>query len=175
MERLPGMTVETSENNAEKILEMLFSSGGLFLSQVCNVTGVEMHTVQNWVKRGFVSPPQKKLYSKRQVCRIAIINMLHTVLPLDTALNLLRYINGNLDDESDDMIDDSVLYIIFCKIALDGSVNGENIKTAIKNSVSQIENPIVKSRTEAVLEAMYCAYRAAKYKQRAERIILSAE
>ena len=54
---IPGTMLEDSRDNADRI-ESLFSSmflaGGLTLSQVATVTGLETHTVQNWVKRGFL-------------------------------------------------------------------------------------------------------------------------
>ena len=62
MGTLPGTTVETdlSRNDAaEALLSPLFLAGGLMLSQVSQLTGLEPHVIQNWVKRGFVSPPRK--------------------------------------------------------------------------------------------------------------------
>ena len=35
----------------------MFLAGGLTLSQVCQISGLEPYTVQNWVKRGFLSNP----------------------------------------------------------------------------------------------------------------------
>lgn len=163
MKNLPGTAIENVFSDPKKTLYSIFASGGLFLSQVCFVTGIELHTVQNWVKRGFVAPPIEKRYSVRQVCRIAIINMLRDVLPLDTALQLLRYINGALDDESDDMIDDSVLYLKFCDMIIN---NKES-----KEMVMDIEDLTARTRTEKVLDAMFYAYKSAEYKRLAKEII----
>ena len=110
---LPGTTIETDLNRdgaAQALLAPLFLTGGLVLSQVSQLTGLEPYVIQNWVKRGFVSPPRNKKYSKRQFCRIATINLLKDCLRLDQITRLLSYLNGNLDDESDDLIDDFELY-----------------------------------------------------------------
>ena len=60
---IPGTVLEDRRSSADQI-ESLFSSlflaGGLTLSQVASVTGLESHTIQNWVKRGFLSPPRGK-------------------------------------------------------------------------------------------------------------------
>lgn len=175
MVTLPGTVLEISGETADKLLDSLFAGGGLYLSQVCTVTGLEAHTVQNWVKRGLVSPPVKKLYSKRQLCRIATINMLKSVLPLDTALKLLSYINGNLNDESDDMIDDSVLYLKFCRMAFGRELKAEEIKAEAAALSSDMPDRESRRRTAAVLEAMYAAHCSAEYKRKAEQIIASAE
>ncbi len=39
--------------------------------------------------------------------------MLKTALPMESICRILSYVNGQLDDESDDIIDDSVMYLIF--------------------------------------------------------------
>ena len=45
-------------------------AGGMVLGQIASLTGLEPHTVQNWVKRGFLSNPVNKRYSCNQFCRI---------------------------------------------------------------------------------------------------------
>lgn len=81
--RIPGTVLEIQRENADSIEEMfssMFLAGGIVLSQVSNITGLEPYTVQNWVKRGFLSSPQRKRYSLNQLCRILQINMLKSVL-----------------------------------------------------------------------------------------------
>ena len=105
--RIPGTALEIQRENADSIEEMfssMFLAGGIVLSQVSSITGLEPYTVQNWVKRGFLSPPQRKRYSLNQLCRILQINMLKSVLPLEQICGLLSYINGKLDEENDDII-----------------------------------------------------------------------
>lgn len=117
---LPG-TVLTADpahpEAAEAMFSSLFLSGGLVLSQVARVTGLEPYTIQNWVKRGFLAPPQNKKYTRRQLSRLIIINMLKSAIPMEQICQLLSYVNGHLDDESDDTIDDSRLYGYFLVLA----------------------------------------------------------
>ena len=86
MERfLPGTTLglDDEAGSPEMRIKSLFLAGGLTLSQVASVTGLEPYTVQNWVKRGFLSPPQKKRYTLEQLCRLININLLRGILPLE--------------------------------------------------------------------------------------------
>ena len=75
----PGMTVEISSLTTGcsiSLFDGIFATGGITLSQVSIMTGLETYLIQNWVKRGFVSSPQRRLYSREQLARIVIINML---------------------------------------------------------------------------------------------------
>ena len=87
------------------------------MSQVSSITGLEPYTVQNWVKRGFLSPPRNKRYDMEQVCRIININILKGTMPLDQIIKLMHYLNGDLADESDDLVDDTLLYFLFVNLA----------------------------------------------------------
>ena len=65
----PGTTIEVStlERDAtHRIFSNIFAAGGVVLSQISHMTGLEPHTVQNWVKRGYLSPPKHRQYSERQ-------------------------------------------------------------------------------------------------------------
>ena len=107
LKTLPGATVEVDISNpqaADDILSSLFLTGGLMLSQVSQFTGLEPHTIQNWVKRGFLPPPQNKRYDRSQLCRILIIHMLKDTLALPTICRLLSY------------IDDSQLYLYIIQV-----------------------------------------------------------
>ena len=65
----------------------------------------------------FFDAAGEKKYNRRQLSRIIIINMLKSALPMESICRLLSYVNGQLDDESDDIIDDSVMYLIFLRLA----------------------------------------------------------
>ena len=117
---IPGTTLEGLRANADRtdgLFQSMFLAGGLTLSQVSSITGLENHTIQNWVKRGFLAPPQNKRYSMEQVCRIITINMLKGCMSLEQICGLMGYINGSLTDESDDIIDDTALYFKFVSLA----------------------------------------------------------
>lgn len=110
---LPGTTIEVSQerwDEAPALLDSIFLAGGLTLSQVAQLTGLEPYVIQNWVKRGFLAPPVARRYTQRQFCRVALIHMLRGCFQLDTVTGLLSYLNGSLALESDDIIDDSQLY-----------------------------------------------------------------
>lgn len=118
--KVPGTVIEgTTEEIAsvEERFRAMFLAGGMVLSQVSSVTGLESYTIQNWVKRGFLTSPKQKKYDLNQLCRILNINMLKSVLTMEQICGLLTYINGHLDDNSDDIIDDSVLYFMFVRLA----------------------------------------------------------
>ena len=109
----PGTTVEVSklQKGSSKVLfGGVFATGGITLSQVSIMTGLEPYLIQNWVKRGFVSSPVKRLYSEEQFARIVIINMLKEALQIERICSLIRVIGGVLEDSTDDLIGDAELY-----------------------------------------------------------------
>ncbi len=178
IDRLPGTTIEIAVPNADAAKEMLdniFICGGLMMNQVARLTGLEPYMIQNWVKRGFVSPPQQKLYTKRQFCRIVIINMLRDVLQIEKITGLLSYINGRLDDESDDLIDDSNLYSYFvatiCNIEKP-VIDKKTVPECIEKVVADFKEPFpgAKKRLIKVLAVMLNAHFAATLRKRAEDI-----
>ena len=62
---IPGTILKEPRDEApfiSKRFAAMCLGGGMVLSQVTAVSGLEPHTVQNWVKRGFLSPPVKKRY-----------------------------------------------------------------------------------------------------------------
>ena len=63
---IPGTVIPVDMQEAAHIPEQLssvFLAGGIQLGQVSAITGLEPYTIQNWVKRGFLSPPVKKRYT----------------------------------------------------------------------------------------------------------------
>ena len=74
---LPGTLISVSKDhlkNVDQILDPMFLMEGMQLRQVTGLLGIEAHTVQNWVKRGFVESPVKKLYNRDKFIRLAILN-----------------------------------------------------------------------------------------------------
>ena len=176
--RIPGTVLEIQRENADGVEDMfssMFLAGGMVLSQVSSITGLEPYTVQNWVKRGFLSPPQRKRYSLNQLCRILQINMLKSVLPLEQICGLLSYINGKLDEESDDIIDDSQLYFRFVRLAsrareLDDPATWEQ---ALAEALADYQEPVpgAKARIEKALRVMLTAWVAARMRHAAEKML----
>lgn len=175
---IPGTTLTAARADADKVeaqFQSMFLAGGIVLSQVTSITGLDPYMIQNWVKRGFLAKPQNKRYSLRQLCRIIYINMLKGILPMERICGLLSYINGALDDESDDIIDDSQLYFIFVRLAaqardLDSPADWAQ---AIEQVMSGYEEPIpgAKERIEKVLQIMLTAWVATRMRQEAEKML----
>ena len=95
---IPGTVLTATAEETPYIEEKfraMFLGGGMVLSQVAGVTGLEPYTIQNWVKRGFLTNPVGKRYTLRQLCRILNINMLKSALPMEEICGLLQYINGD--------------------------------------------------------------------------------
>lgn len=117
---VPGTTVPFSENIRDSAFEavqpVLEATGGLTLSQLSKITGLGGTTIQNWIKRGWVSSPKGKKYSEKQVLRILLINMLKDAMKLEDIARLMSYVNGDVEDNSDDIIADIHLYNILCRI-----------------------------------------------------------
>lgn len=175
---IPGTVLHADRAEAEKIpqqLEALFFGGGITLSQVTAITGLEAHTVQNWVKRRFVTSPVGKRYSLRQLCRILNINMLRGVLTLEQTCSLLSHVNGTLGDESDDMIDDSQLYFMFVKLAArmkelyDPQEAEAVLEQYLQGYVETV--PGAKERVRQVLKIMLTAWLAARMQQAAAQML----
>ena len=175
---IPGTTLVQPREDAgkvRKLFEPMFLAGGMVLSQVSNITGLEPYTIQNWVKRGFLSPPQRKRYSLNQLCRILQINMLKSVLPLEQICGLLSYINGKLDEENDDIIDDSRLYFLFVRLAsrareLDDPTAWEQ---AMEEALANYQEPVpgARDRIEKALRVMLTAWVAARLRRAAENML----
>ena len=175
---IPGTVLRGEEGEAEHIealFQPMFLAGGMVLSQVASLTGLEPYIVQNWVKRGFLAPPQNKRYSLRQLCRILNINTLRGVLPMERICGMLVYINGALDDESDDTIDDSVLYFMFVRLAAQTRAleRTGGWDQAIQDVLRDYREPIpgAKERIAKVLRVMVLGYAASRMKQEAEALM----
>ena len=175
---IPGTVLTARREDAAQIegqFSSMFLAGGIVLSQVCSITGLEAYAVQNWVKRGFLTPPERKHYSLRQLCRIININMLKNVLPMERIVGLLSYINGDLDDESDDVIDDSALYFMFARLAAQDTVmhNHSGRDALIAKELAAYREPVpgAKERVEKVLRIMLTAWASAQLRQATEQML----
>lgn len=175
---IPGTTLAAKREDSVHIedqFKSMFLAGGMVLSQVSSITGLEPYTVQNWVKRGFLAKPVQKRYTLRQLCRIININMLKSALPLEQICGLLTYINGTLDDESDDLIDDSDLYFLFVRLASSYNVmqNPEGRDAYIEQILSSYQEPVpgARDRVEKVLRIMLTAWAASLLRQQAEKMV----
>ena len=177
---LPGTTIAAHREDADKTrqqFDALFLAGGLTLSQVSSITGLEPYAVQNWVKRGFLTPPKAKRYDQEQVCRIILINMLKGTLALEQITHMLSYVNGNLADDSDDLIDDAVLYFMFVRLAARARHIGgtEQWDEAVESVLTDYREPVpgAKERVRKVLRTMLTAWVANRLRMETEEMLKS--
>lgn len=175
---IPGTVLQIPRQDAEHVQELfssMFLPGGIMLSQVTGITGLEPYTVQNWVKRGFLPSPERKQYTLRQLCRIININMLKGVLPMERICGLLGYINGQLNDEKDDVIDDSQLYFMFVRLAARAKelYREEERDAVLEQELEGYKEPVpgAKKRVKQVLRVMLTAWLAARMRQEAEAML----
>ena len=167
---IPGTTLEGKRAAAAQIdqqFHAMFLAGGLTLSQVASITGLEAYAIQNWVKRGFLSGPKNRRYSLEQVCRIITINMLKGALTLEQICSLLGFINGDLADDSDDIIDDAVLYFMFVRLAAKARHIGGDLDwdQALADAAANYEEPYpgARDRVIQVLRVMLMAWIASRF------------
>ena len=152
---------------------MIVAASGLTLAQVCAITGLEPSTVQNWVKREFVAHPIAKKYGERHLARILIISMLRDSMKIDDVGELLRYINGDADDESDDIIDEPDLYDLLCEVVRESSPGADDgsLGAAIDGAIDHypLHGEAARERLAAAMRVMACAYFAGVLCRRAQQ------
>lgn len=177
---LPGTVLSVDADRpqaAEEVFSSLFLAGGLVLSQVTQVTGLEPYIIQNWVQRGFLAPPKQRKYTRRQLSRILMINALKSTLSIEQICKLLSYINGALDDEGDDTIDDTELYGAFVLVAgsmqKHGLTSESEMNRLIADGLKDYKESIpgAKERIEQALRIMITAWRAAQLQTKAQSMM----
>ena len=178
---IPGTKLRRSDMNNVTGLEFLskifFISDGVMLTQIRDISGIDGSTLQNWTKRGWVPLSKSKKYDIDQVAYILIINMLRPCMQLDKIAYMLEYINGDLEDESDDIIRASVLYDYICRI-LDALVEENqcsfsSIRAVIEKQTTSYTEVMdgAKERLTDALEAIVVAYYATLIKQRSDELV----
>jgi len=179
---IPGTVLEVHreiEGESEQMLRAMFLGGDISLSQVAGVTGLEPYTVQNWVKRGFLTPPVQKKYSIDQLCRIININMLRGVFSLERTCGLLGYVNGQLDDHTDDIIGDAQLYFMFVSLAARAQQlsRPEACDRVLGEMLRDYREPYpgAKERVSNALKVMLTAYLAARMRASADSMLAHLE
>jgi len=175
---IPGTTLKFTEIARKEafsvISPVLEATGGLTLSQLSKLTGLEGTTIQNWIKRGWAPATKGKKYSEKQVLRILLINMLRNVMKLDDIASLMNYVNGDVEDTSDDIIADIHLYNMLCRIIFtaedEGAFDVNSIERLIKSEIAENTREIADD--EKLAHAMYVmvlAYRSGYLKSEMEK------
>lgn len=175
---LPGSTLRGERENADQIGDVfaaMFLAGGLTLSQAAQITGLEPHTIQNWVKRGFLPSPVQKHYDMERVCRLLNMNLLRGTMPLEQIIMLMKYLNGNLADEGDDLVDDTLLYFYFVRLAARARYIGgtESWDDALEKITLDYAEPVPGARDKLikVLKIMLTVWVANRLKLEAETML----
>lgn len=175
---IPGTTIQILREDADRIdglMQSMFLAGGLTLSQVASISGLEPYTVQNWVKRGFLTPPRGKRYDMEQLCRILNMNILKGAMPLDQIVHLMTYLNGDLSDEGDDLVDDTRLFFYFVRLAARARYIGgtKAWDDALMEITEDYREPVPGAREKLilVLKIMLTVWVANQLKNQAEDMI----
>ena len=173
---LPGSTIEVELSRrgiAEDLLAPMFLAGGLVLSQVAEITGLAPHTIHNWVKRGFVSPPRGKRYARDQLSRLLIINALKDSLQIESIIALCAHAGAYMGADG---MSDTALYCRFTDAlgALGAGIPARGaMRTAVEASLADYAEPYAgaKARLLNVLEIMLLAYSSGVLHQNAQRLL----
>ena len=173
---IPGTTIPDtgamSGGMFAALRPMIEAANGLTLAQVCAITGLESSTVQNWVKREFVAHPVNKKYRDRHLARILMISMLRDSLKIDDIGELMRLINGDATDESDDIISEPELYDLLCELVAEASADmAPEVLAALiseKSAERALPDEAARVRLEAAMAVMVDAYFAGVLVRRAE-------
>jgi phosphoenolpyruvate synthase/pyruvate phosphate dikinase len=103
--------------------------------------------------------------------------MLRSCIQLDHIAFLLQYINGKIDDTSDDIIRDSVLYDYICRIlealTRQDVASKASIKEAIREQISDYNEVMegARERLAKALEIIVTAYYAALIKRSSDTML----
>lgn len=179
-EKLPGtmldFTPEAARDPFGAVEPLLTVTGGLTLSQVSELTGLETTTIQNWVKRGWVANPRGKRYGEVQLMRIILINIMRGAMQLDEIAEIMTYINGSVEDRSDDIIPDRELFCHLCRVinsASERHVADEigDLKRLISEELAQYKGPTADAtqKLQKALLVMVLAYKSSQTKELAMR------
>ena len=115
--QIPGTKSEFKDSKAfDTYKQMIEIGNGLSLNQICNITHLKPHMIQNWVKRGDIPHPIKKKYYSNHLARILLINSLRECMYIEDIKKLMTKINGDVDSQDDDLISEEELYRRFSSI-----------------------------------------------------------
>ena len=170
-DHIPGTIMLKSDMGNVTGLEFLdkifFITDGIMLQQIREISGIDGSTLQNWVKRGWVANTVNKKYSKEHLARILIINMLRSSMLLERIDFIMKYINGNVNDSSDDIIQESQLYDYICrivdKLTEQEKTSGSELKNYIKECTKDYDERVTgaRKRLNKGLEIIVTVYYAA--------------
>lgn len=179
MNYIPGTALEfnsvAKDDCFSLIAPLLTVTKGLTLAQVRELTGLETSTIQNWIKRGWVKNPEEKRYGEEQVMRIILINMMRGSMQLEQIAFLMNYINGSVEDRSDDILPDRELFNILCSVIYKCENNAvydtEKLDAIIDESIEKatLNDDISKAKLRTALRAMVLAILSTRMRDLAQK------
>ena len=160
-DKIPGTTIDFGEYDQAiaYIRQMIDFTGGLSLGQVCKLTGLPETSIQNWVKRGYVPHPERKRYYERHMSRILLISALKDSMNIEDIGELMVLINGDTDDETDDIVSETELYRYLCE-AIKGLENEAFTENRVEDRIRIIlaEEKQNAGKLSLALKVMVYAY-----------------
>ena len=163
MEKFVPGTSKTYKNEDafDEFKQIIELTNGLSLGQVCSITSLDPSVIQNWVKRKYVARPVAKKYYDKHLARILLINALRESMKIEDIGRLMELINGDVEDESDDLLSEADLYNLFAKVIY--HLEDENIEKTIKQVMQSVNMNDDKLFT--ALEVMVYAYISSEHKK----------
>ncbi len=179
---IPGTILKKKEmgncTGREFLDKIFYITDGVMMAQIKSISGIDTSTLQNWVKRGWVDNSKLKRYNIDQVARILIINMLRSCMQLDKIAFLLHYINGKIDDPTDDIISSTELYDYICRVidrlTAFEYVPEKQVRMHIEEVIADYEEKTTGARKRLAngMEVMIVAYYASLMKNRSDTMLL---
>ena len=178
---IPGTKLKKAEigglTGKAFLSQVFIVSDGVMLSQIRKIAGIDGSTLQNWTKRGWVASTHSKRYNIDQVAHIFLINMLRSCMQLNHIAWLIEYINGDVEDSTDDIISDSELYGVICEL-LDALSRCEvcdsaTIRRVAEEQLTDYREPVfgAKQRLLNALEIIVVSYYASLIKKSADAML----
>ena len=172
---IPGTNLKKTDMGGltgKAFLDQLFMvSDGVMLSQIRKIAGIDGSTLQNWTKRGWVPNALMKRYGVDQVAHILLINMLRSCMQLERIMWLFQYVNGVIDDSSDDIITASALYDAICTtldyLDAEEECTVDSVRPMIERAIVNYVEPVegAKERLTNALEIIVSSYCASMIKR----------
>lgn len=175
----PGTTVEVrkiEKGSSRQLFDGLFAAGGITLSQVTAMTELEPYMIQNWIKRGFLSSPVKRQYSRSQFARIVMINMLRESLQIEHICDMWRV----LERSSGGLISNEVLYHGYVDMLAkedtahpDPHAMAEAVAEEMAHEIGL--DDVARKKLTRVLVLMWYAHAAARLQQTAASLLAALD
>jgi len=179
--KIPGTILDREKMGGVCGMEFLdkifYITDGIMLAQIREIAGLDGSTLQNWLKRGWVVNPKNKMYTKDQLARILIINMMRDTMQLCDISFLLTYVNGDPDCREDDIIPESRLYDYICRlldmITGERNLTHDTLMEQIRACTADYEEKIggARRRLNSALEIIIMSYYANIIKRHADERI----